>query len=651
MNYNKDDINFLIEINNQKKTDPPPALISEYVDGNRIMPSNTPFPGPVDISRTEYAREIMDCMSPYNPTQHIDVMSAAQVVKTFIMEDCIAYYIGACPASILFMSGTDTLLNKWSSKRLEPLLDSMNLRGILSSPIETEKSRTTGDKAMQKLFPGGFLEMASAQSPASMRSDSIRILLLDEVDAAPVKLNTGEGYWDEVAEARTSAWGNRRKILACSTPTEFQTSTIYRRFLLGDQCEYFVPCPVCGKFQILDRGSVTGSHGLRAETKAGKIIAIYYICDYCHEAIFEHQKKYMIKNGKWEPKTKPERLRRSFHINALLSSFGMYSWMDYWHDNIKAESMPDGMRSFINLRDGLPYIDSGTRPKAEVVLENRGKYKTGTVPDGVLYLTMAVDVQRGSKKDAENPPRLEFEVLGIGAGYRTWSIEYRSIFGEISDPYGGAWEELHQYAIKTGLVYERKCDGFKFPVSIVFIDSGDGENTDVVYRFSQRWQNTFPSKGFNSIKRKKNESDELTERVFKRYRAVKMDDDITLYEISTVYYKNQIYNNLKIKRNEIDPQKPGFCDFPAEYGQKYFDMLTAEEKMSDGRFESHGRRNEALDIRVYNLCAADVFLDSELLNMRAWAKEKGYLAHEIQKITHKTVIENIQKKTQKVKKK
>jgi phage terminase large subunit GpA-like protein len=70
------------------------------------------------------------------------------------------------------------------------------------------------------------------------------------------------------------------------------------------------------------------------------------------------------------------------------------------------------MRSYVNIYAGLPYKDTGSRPKLSTVIALKGNYVSGTVPEGVLFLTAAVDVQAGSQKDPDNPPRLEMEVLG-----------------------------------------------------------------------------------------------------------------------------------------------------------------------------------------------------------------------------------------------
>ena len=623
INPSTDDIEFLIALNAELPSSPPPRLISEYIHGRRVMPENTPFPGLVDLTRTQYAVEIMDCFSPWNPTQYIDVMSASQVVKTFIEENVVGYYIQN-PAPILVMSGTDDLLKKWWDKRLEPLIDSLGLRGRMIAPVENEKSRRTGDTTKRKLFSGGFLEQASAQSAASQRSDSIRIALLDEVDAAPQRLTTGEGLWDDNVENRTKQWGTRRKIGAFSTPVEFQTSTIYKRFLLGDQCEYFVPCPMCGKFQLLVDNDFAGNHGLRVEKYDDKEM-VYYLCEYCHDAIFETQKTSMIKAGRWEPKTTPERLRRSFHMNALIAMYGGFSWLDYYTSWKTAHRTPDGMRVFINHQRGEPYIDKGDRPRLETVMANQGKYKMGTVPPGVLFLTMGIDVQEGSATDKDNPPRLEFEVLGVGKGHRTWSIYYGRIEGDILNPEAGAWAKLDEWMQGIEFSFTRREDGMKFPISIIFIDSGDGGATHTVYEFCKTvWSNTWPIKGQRSIMaNRKGLRDEMTETGVIKWRKSR-SGDTDIFIISTVLYKNNVYSSLKVARQQGLEQLPNFCDFPAEYGERYFDMLTSEELMRDGSYDNKGRRNEALDCRVYALAAADVHLKNEAEELRRVAENSGF---------------------------
>jgi phage terminase large subunit GpA-like protein len=196
--------------------------------------------------------------------------------------------------------------------------------------------------------------------------------------------------------------------------------------------------------------------------------------------------------------------------------------------------------------------------------------------------------------------------------------------------------------LERNFEYIRKIDGFKFPIQLTFIDSGDGEYTDIVYRFTGRWHSTFPIKGQRVVQRKKTgKNDEASDSDFQRYRHSKINEEKTIYLISTVYYKTQIYNNLSIRRQPEGNQKPGFCDFPIDYTEKYFKQLTAEEMMSDGSFDDKGRPHETLDCRVYSLCAADVWLDNELKLYREWAKENSWRRAEIEAITHRNVIDNL----------
>jgi phage terminase large subunit GpA-like protein len=300
------------------------------------------------------------------------------------------------------------------------------------------------------------------------------------------------------------------------------------------------------------------------------------------------------------------------------------------------------MRSYVNIFGGKAYKDEGSRPKIENVIALRGDYKSGTVPNQVLFLTMAVDVQKGSEKKESNPPRLELEVLGHGLGYRTWSVVYKSFLGDTDDPFSGAWEKLDAWAKETGLVFKR-TDGVPLRVQIVFIDSGD--QADTVYQFCGDWLNTYPSKGFGFIKadeKRREKGDIPGAGNYRRWRMAKFGSNI-VYEISTNYYKTLFYNRLKIERVNTEPQKPGFCSFPYDYAEEFFLMLTGEEKRTDGSFHKVRDRNEALDVRVYNLCAADVWLAAQVENWRLYYKAQGATALRIQQINSREVLEWLEK--------
>jgi len=573
-------------------------------------------------------------------------MKGAQLGATASAENIIAYWIDENPAEILFISATNDLLEKWATKRLEPLIDSCQFRHKIFAQTNTAKSRRTGDKVFSKEFIGGALDMASAQSAPGLRSDSKRILIRDEIDGAPAHLKSGEGNWLDVSYARTAAWGPRKKIYDFSTPTTEAESLIKQQYEAGDQRKYEVPCPYCGAYQALEWGNDKTDYGIKAERKDGRIVAVYYMCKHCREPIKNHHKTSMLAAGRWVPTSiSKSDAYRSYHISSLYSPAGMMTWFELQELYDDAQNKPDGMRSFANLYLGLPYKETGERPKLDRVIELRGGYKSGEVQHGVLFLTVAIDVQAGSKRDKENGPRLEMEVCGHGSKFRTWSILYRRFEGDVEEVGAGAWEELEEWARETELKFIRS-DGMVFVPSLLFVDSGDGNLTSVVYRFCEGWNSTYPSKGFGELtKRKKEAEDERGPSNFRRYRAAKIGDASILYEISTNYYKTQLYKNLKVERQDTGEQKAGFCDFPIDYGEKYFRSLTAEEQRRDGTFHCpSGRRNEALDCRVMNSCACDVYLASEVNRVREAFIKAGSTREQANLVNHRMILAEMAKR-------
>jgi phage terminase large subunit GpA-like protein len=302
------------------------------------------------------------------------------------------------------------------------------------------------------------------------------------------------------------------------------------------------------------------------------------------------------------------------------------------------------MRSFVNIYAGKEYKDAGTRPRLSAVLTHRGEYASGTVPKGVLFLTMACDVQRGSARDPQNPPRIELEVMGTGLGYRTWSICYRVFEGEVTDPYAGAWENMYNWLESIDYTFYSK-GGIPFFIQKTGIDSGDAAEgrAEVVYRFCERCRAvTLPLKGFASLKVRRGEQSDIPGAAsFKKYRLSKIGSGGEyVIEVSTAWYKTNLYGKLLVQPS---PESfPGYCEFPRDYSDDYFVQLTNFEKRSDGGFRDIGR-HEALDCRVYNLMLSDAWLDEQVSIVRQNYRAQGYNPLQVDlQVNSRVVLDNLQ---------
>jgi len=607
-------------------------LVSEYIQNKRIMPLNSPIPGLVDLTVTPWIIEIIDNFSANSPITWVISMKAAQVAMTFGMECCIVYHIGEYPADQMFASGSGDLLDTWSNKRLNPAIDSCGLRPLIRAQTENRKSRRTGDTILKKEYPAGFLNMVSLGSGPQLRQDSVKRLWRDEIDEAPVIIK-GQGSPFAISDARLNAYGDRAKKWDNSTPTDAETSVIYKFFKMGDQREFFLPCPHCGESQYLQWGE-RDKFGIQYEKKDGILVegSVWYRCIKNGCKITEAEKHQIVKNGKWKPTAKSRSKRtRSYHINSFYAPPGQITWSNLVEKWLNSQDDPEDLKTFVNLFLGEPWNQQGDRPKLKRLIALRGNYPSGAIPEGVIFLTAAVDVQRGKKGDKKHPPRLEIEVCGHGSSRRTWSISYFQIVGSIDDANDGAWQKLREHIENGGFSYKTD-DGKLFEVAITVIDCGDGQSQGAVYQFAQSGQGIYPIEGLVRLKN------------VKKYYEKKVNSGLIVIQSIVNYYKNNIYANLNILRNQIGEQRPGFCEFPADYPDNYFEMLRAEERFSDGTFHlPSGRRNEALDLRGYNLTAADVYIDNIVKKQIESAKKRKVNPVQIEKINRALILKQLKK--------
>ena len=616
-------------------------LISEFAAEHRTLPDTTPYPGPWDNSLTPQLVEPMNRLIPSSGFEELAFVKSVQAGATAgLLENWYAYIIKKAPGPILHVSANDKLLEKWTNKRFNPLIKSCGLEDYISAQFVLKGQRRSGNTAFSKEFPGGSLDLVTANAPGGLRQDSIRYIGFDEVEGYKETL-VKEGDPIEIALARASNWKHRKRVVYISTPGDELTSRIWPLFERGDRRHFHVPCPFCGTFQPLEWGDKESQSGMYWETKAGLLdgTTIGYFCTKCRDLIRESHKYVMMNNGHWEAHAKTQQPRfTSYHMNNLINL--MRTWESIILKYLKDKDDPEKYKAFVNLELGLPSKETGTKPKLVADIRTRSSYKIGEVPKGVLFLTCGVDVQQGSKDNKDFPPRLEMEFLGNGKGFRTWSIDYKIFDGPIDDPYDGAWLKFTEWAEDTKLEFKR-ADGKLFKPVLTFIDSGQGQFTDVVYQFCSDWGNTIPCKG---AKKEDIGLDELRSDTYRYYRLTKIGGIQPLCLVHTNQYKRQVYNALNVKADE-KKIRPRFCSFPKGYTKRYFEQLTAAELLEDGSFRTpKGRRDESLSCRVYATAASHFWLDEQVKRiqneMRSLGREENWIKQNI----HMPYILNLMEK-------
>ena len=177
--------------------------------------------------------------------RQITVMKSARVGYSKMLNHVAAFHIHQDPCPIMIVQPTIEDAQGYSKEEIAPMLrDTPVLRGLVSEA----KAKDGANTILQKQFPGGSLSLVGANSPRGFRRVSRRVVLFDEIDGYPASAGT-EGDQIKLGIRRTEYYWNR-KIVAGSTPTVKDFSSVERMFQQGDQ-RGIRACPECGHMQYL----------------------------------------------------------------------------------------------------------------------------------------------------------------------------------------------------------------------------------------------------------------------------------------------------------------------------------------------------------------------------------------------------------------
>lgn len=538
---------------------PPPDLtVSQWADAYRMLSSEASAePGRWKTDRAHYQKGILDAINDPN-VEGIVVMSSAQVGKTEILLNAIAYFIDYDPAPILLLQPTLEMAQTFSKDRLAPMCrDTPALRG----KIQDAKSRSSGNTMLHKTFAGGHITMAGANSPASLASRPIRIMLADEVDRYPPSAGS-EGDPVNLAKKRTTTFWNKKTILV-STPTVKGASRIETAYENSTQEQYHLPCPDCSFMQPLKWSNIVFE-------------PVGHACENC--GTVSTQDAWKKNRGEWVANATHHKIR-GFHLNELISPWRR--WEQIIDDFREAKKSPETLKTFINTSLGETWEEEGSKVDHNNLYARREHYPA-KVPMNAVVLTCSVDVQ---------DDRLEAQVEAWGADEENWKIDFRILRGDPSRP--DLWKALDEFLNRR---YDHET-GASLHIACTAIDSG-GHHAQEVYKFVRPRE----VKRVYAIKGSSKAGQPVVGRPSKSNLG-----KINLFPVGSDTAKETIYARLNI--NEVGA---GYIHFPVstDFDEEWFEQLTAETcvtRYKEGRayrkWIKSRPRNEALDLSVYNLAA------------------------------------------------
>ena len=559
----------------------PPLTVSVWADKHRRLSSKASAePGPWRTNRTPYLREPMDCLSTTSTVQRVVMMFAAQTGKTESGSNWLGYVIAHAPGPMLLVQPTVEMAKRLSKQRLESLISETP---VLTEKIAPARARDSGNTMFAKEFPGGMMLLTGANSATGLRSTPCRYIFMDEIDAFPADVD-GEGDPVSLAEKRATTFA-RRKILLTSTPTVKDFSRIEAEFERSDQRRFYVPCPSCGAMQWLKWPQLKWE-------KNDPSTAVYE-CEACHERFAEIHKPALLRQGEWRATAPSDGKTAGFQLSGLYSPLGWLSWADMVDDFLRAKSDAPMLKSFVNTRLAETWEeDFASKVSADALLERCEPYAGGRLPEGVLAVTIGVDVQGGGGSAGD---RLAVSVWGWGRGEEGWLIDHQEIAGDPCQ--AEVWKQLDLLVLHEW----EHAGGGKLRADVTCVDSG-GHATAEVYQYARERAGV----GVIAIKGQSQRGKPPIGKPGKvdiNAKGQTLKRGAQVWPVGGDTIKTTLFGRLK--HNEPGE---GYLHFHAQTGGEYFEQLTAEKQAL--RYvkgfpvrewvKKPSARNEALDCLVYS---------------------------------------------------
>ena len=573
---------------------PPKQTLSEWAEENFVLsPEYSAHSGRLKLYN--FQREPLDAFTdPY--VREIVAMTSTQMIKTLLQQVAVAYCISRAPGPILWAHPTATDAETVSKERLAPMIRDIE---CLRSRVSPERKTSKDNTITHKSFPGGSLALIGAQTPGDFARRSIRYFFADERDKW--KANVGkEGDGFSLGVKRTATFRSLAKIVQACSPTIEGNSQIAKAYSESDQRKYWIPCPLCGELQILKWGQV------RFDT-TNPLGTTVYECEQCKRNFGDAARWDRCEIGRWRADAHFAG-SAGFWISELYSPWKKLS--DISMDFLAKKDNPAELQTFINTSLAETWKEAGEAPDHEKLMARREEsYRLGQVPDGALFLTAGVDVQK---------TWLEGYVYGWGRGRERWVIDHWRI--ERSPFETEAWEEL---AARLNQAYPRKTGG-DLNIVRMAVDTGFASNEAYQFARQQGSGRVMAVDGRQHLAALVVSPTQVDVTVMGR----RLKHGCKLWPVDSSACKSELYGLLgKDRPAEGEVYPAGWVHFAADLDEEFFRQLTAESLVTHvvkgyrktEWVKDPSRRNEALDCAVYARAAAFSF-GMDRFTDRHWAQ-------------------------------
>lgn len=537
----------------------------------RLPALESEISGPFRASLTPFIKEPLECYRQRGIKQ-CTFMVATQTFKTLCNMIGVLWYCDNEVGRIIWPWDNETNARRFSKKRWQKLIES-------SPELEHLLPANRNDfNNLEQDLGGCLLRFMGSHSAGNIASEPADLVVAEEVDKMAEQ---GEKETDAVSnvKSRGKSRSNRRQFFASSPTTEW--GLINQGFLEGDQRYFNLPCPHCGRMIILEwdnvhwdqkaKGAVTGEWDMQRVAAT----AMYH-CQHCEGEITDQMKVGMLQDGIWVPTNMDApSWCRSYQMSSLYSPWESCSWGNlavYYLTCKKKYNLKDWDNNYI----GIPTAEAGEEADVEGLQLRREEYAK-RVPDEAGFVIITVDTQ---------DDRLEAECVAYGPNMESWGIEFKIIPGDPARSH--VWRELESWMFQD----------WDVPLAIGGVDIGGHHATEVA-TFCKK----FRRRNIFAVQGSRNKWSPIITRIG-RTRDVK--PRVPIINIGTDNAKNQLLSML-----DQETGQEGYCHFGTEsagYDDEWFRQLGGERLK---RYFKKGelikewvktrQRNEALDIRVYNL--------------------------------------------------